>query len=82
MKPTVVPVDPETARAVCAMLLVTLFVGRAAMNFRLWRSFESVQVKVEVGSAKASTFFVSMKKGQLITLLQMGKPRSNDGHDE
>jgi hypothetical protein len=62
LKPTVQPVDPETARAVCAILLVILFVGRAAMNFRLWRSFENFQIKVGAESAKASTFHVSMEK--------------------
>lgn len=31
------PLDPETARAVCALLLSTLFVGRATKNFGLWK---------------------------------------------
>jgi hypothetical protein len=31
------PLDPETARAVCALILSSLFVGRAAKNFGLWK---------------------------------------------
>ncbi|KIK03761.1 hypothetical protein K443DRAFT_676433 [Laccaria amethystina LaAM-08-1] len=30
-------VDPEVARAVCALLLGTLFVGRTTKNFNLWK---------------------------------------------
>ncbi|PPQ82394.1 hypothetical protein CVT25_008355 [Psilocybe cyanescens] len=32
------PLDPETARAVCALLLSGLFLGRTAKNFGLWKS--------------------------------------------
>ncbi|KAF8162832.1 hypothetical protein B0H34DRAFT_693097 [Crassisporium funariophilum] len=31
------PLDPEIARAVCALFLSTLFVGRATKNFGLWK---------------------------------------------
>lgn len=40
-------VDPETARAVCALLLSGLFLGRTAKNFGLWKPFFDVQPKVE-----------------------------------
>lgn len=33
------PLDPETARAVCALLLSGLFFGRTAKNFGLWKPF-------------------------------------------
>ncbi|TFK34866.1 hypothetical protein BDQ12DRAFT_635800 [Crucibulum laeve] len=32
-------IDPEVARAVCALLLSTLFAGRTAKNFGLWNPF-------------------------------------------
>lgn len=31
------PLDPEIARAVCALFLSTLFIGRAVDNFGLWK---------------------------------------------
>ncbi|KAF8881941.1 hypothetical protein CPB84DRAFT_1791367 [Gymnopilus junonius] len=31
------PLDPESARAVCAFILSTLFVGRTTKNFGLWK---------------------------------------------
>lgn len=31
------PLDPETARAVCALILSGLFVTRAGKNFGLWK---------------------------------------------
>lgn len=34
------PVDPEVARAVCALLLAGLFSGRTAKNFGLWQPFK------------------------------------------
>jgi hypothetical protein len=36
------PLDPETARAVCAVLLSSLFVGRAAKNFGLWKPSKKI----------------------------------------
>jgi hypothetical protein len=53
-KSTVEPMDPETARALCAVLLIVLFVGRTAKNFGLWSPFEKAKVKVWV-DGKAST---------------------------
>ncbi|KAG6896963.1 hypothetical protein C0992_005024 [Termitomyces sp. T32_za158] len=44
---TVEPVDPETARAVCALLLSGLFLGRAVKNFGLWKPFSRAQPKIE-----------------------------------
>ncbi|KAG5350910.1 hypothetical protein C0989_008808 [Termitomyces sp. Mn162] len=44
---TVEAVDPETARAVCALLLCGLFIGRTVKNFDLWKSFIKPQPKVE-----------------------------------
>ncbi|GLB35505.1 hypothetical protein LshimejAT787_0210700 [Lyophyllum shimeji] len=45
-------VDPEVARAVCAVLLSALFVGRTAKNFGLWKAFENVHTKVEDAKGK------------------------------
>jgi hypothetical protein len=46
------PLDPEVARAVCVLLLSTLFVGRTVKNFGLWKKpyvksseFDLVNVK-------------------------------------
>ncbi|KAF8968286.1 hypothetical protein BDZ97DRAFT_1755336 [Flammula alnicola] len=39
------PLDPELARAVCAVLLSGLFAGRAARNFGLWK--KPIQQKTE-----------------------------------
>lgn len=50
-KSTVEPVDSETARALCAMLLAALFVGRTAKNFGVWSPFEKFQTKVGVETA-------------------------------
>ncbi|KAG6850405.1 hypothetical protein H0H93_013630 [Arthromyces matolae] len=41
------PLDPETARAVCALLLSALFAGRTVKNFGLWKPFAGVQPKLE-----------------------------------
>ncbi|KAF9484952.1 hypothetical protein BDN70DRAFT_910458 [Pholiota conissans] len=41
------PLDAETARAVCAVLLAGLFVGRAAKNFGLWKPFERIEPKTK-----------------------------------
>lgn len=40
-------VDPEVARAVCAFLLATLFTGRTAKNFGLWKPFETAQAQAD-----------------------------------
>ncbi|KAG6858309.1 hypothetical protein C0995_000975 [Termitomyces sp. Mi166 len=40
-------VDTETARAVCALLLSGLFLGRTVKNFGLWKLFVKVQPKIE-----------------------------------
>lgn len=48
------PLDPETARAVCAVLLSGLFAGRAAKNFGLWKPFNK-----EIGMRPTSICFVS-----------------------
>ncbi|KDR81908.1 hypothetical protein GALMADRAFT_240212 [Galerina marginata CBS 339.88] len=39
------PLDPETARAVCALLLSGLFVGRATKNFGLWKKAFPQQIE-------------------------------------
>ncbi|KAG6864629.1 hypothetical protein C0991_008161 [Blastosporella zonata] len=44
--------DPETARAVCALLLSGLFLGRTVKNFGLWKPFDNVHTKVEKPKAK------------------------------
>ncbi|KAG6899535.1 hypothetical protein C0993_009351 [Termitomyces sp. T159_Od127] len=44
---TVEAVDPETARAVCALLLSGLFFGRTVKNFGLWKPFFQAQPEVE-----------------------------------
>ncbi|KAG5643574.1 hypothetical protein DXG03_000669 [Asterophora parasitica] len=44
--------DPETARAVCALLLASLFTGRTVKNFGLWNPFENVHTKVEAAEGK------------------------------
>ncbi|CAA7265301.1 unnamed protein product [Cyclocybe aegerita] len=41
------PLDPETARAVCTLLLSGLFVGRTVKNFGLWKNFKSPLAKPE-----------------------------------
>ncbi|TFK25776.1 hypothetical protein FA15DRAFT_617005 [Coprinopsis marcescibilis] len=41
------PIDPEVARAVCAILLSGLFVGRAAKNFGIWNPPFFADKKVE-----------------------------------
>ncbi|KAG5634534.1 hypothetical protein H0H81_001633 [Sphagnurus paluster] len=41
------PVDPETARAVCALLLAGLFTGRTVKNFGVWTPFNNIHNKVE-----------------------------------
>jgi len=41
------PLDPDVARAVCALLLSGLFFGRTVKNFGLWTPFEKVQGKVQ-----------------------------------
>ncbi|KAG6831221.1 hypothetical protein H0H92_012018 [Tricholoma furcatifolium] len=46
------PVDPETARAVCAILLSTLFLGRTVKNFGLWKSFVGAPAKAQKPKAK------------------------------
>lgn len=33
------PLDPEVARAICALFLSTLFTGRTVKNFGLWKKF-------------------------------------------
>jgi len=37
------PLDPESARVVCAFILTGLFAGRTAKNFGLWKSGNSVK---------------------------------------
>jgi hypothetical protein len=49
-------VDPETARAVCAILLATLFAGRTAKNFGLWQPFEKVQSMMKVERDRTGKF--------------------------
>jgi hypothetical protein len=56
VKSTVEPVDPETARAVCAILLAALFVGRTAKNFGLWQPFEKVQSMMKVERDRTGMF--------------------------
>ncbi|KAH9483609.1 hypothetical protein JR316_0003079 [Psilocybe cubensis] len=42
------PLDPETARAVCALLLSGLFFGRTTKNFGLWKPFtKKIEPKVK-----------------------------------
>ncbi|KAG6843190.1 hypothetical protein H0H87_007077, partial [Tephrocybe sp. NHM501043] len=39
--------DPETARAVCALLLSGLFLGRTVKNFGLWKPFDNAHTQLE-----------------------------------
>ncbi|KAF5386690.1 hypothetical protein D9615_001971 [Tricholomella constricta] len=44
----VAALDPETARAVCAVVLSGLFLGRTMKNFGLWKPFDNAHtIKVE-----------------------------------
>jgi hypothetical protein len=50
------PVDPEVARAVCAFLLATLFTGRTAKNFGLWKPLETAQAHADAAKQSLCCF--------------------------
>jgi hypothetical protein len=66
-------VDPEIARAVCAILLVGLFVGRAAKNFGLWTPFKEVQAKVKLENIPSAFLGLSDGEGQFPPLCRWRK---------
>lgn len=63
------PVDCETARAVCAILLVGLFVGRTTKNFGLWKPFKEVQAKVKLESISSAFLSLSERERQISPLI-------------
>ena len=64
------PLDPEVARAVCFLLLSTLFVGRTVKNFGLWK-------KPYVKSGEFDLVNVKCKANINVLVFYKSKPRSN-----
>jgi hypothetical protein len=65
-------VDPEVARAVCALLLGTLFVGRTTKNFNLWKKPFPV---IEKGGERGTILLFITSTLLTILVLKARKPR-------